>query len=104
MIDGKSILDEMVQRRNEEILAITTKYGLSAEDLLHLMTAPALTPDNVQDYLNNCTKEQLAQHFYISGLVKLAETAEAAQKTHEQQPAPAQTSSSEAGSYEGQPS
>ena len=104
MIDASSILQELNERRDQEVLAIVRKFALTADDLMRILTAPALTPANVQDYLNKCTKEELAQFFYISGLVKLGETVEAAQNSHEQQSAPAKTSSTEAGSDEGHPS
>lgn len=32
-----------------------------------------LNDQNVQEYLNRCTKDQLARFFYVSGLVKLGE-------------------------------
>lgn len=104
MIDAHSILQELNDRRDQEVLAIVRRFALTADDLMRILTAPALTPANVQDYLNKCTKEELANHFYISGLVKLSEAVTEAQKNHEQQPTPAEAGAIEAGSDEGQPS
>lgn len=46
---------------------------------------PVVTAESVQMYLNQCTKEQLAKHFYTSGLIKIAEITkeEHARKQHQ---------------------
>lgn len=69
----------------QEIMKIVRGYGMSAEQLEAALKAPAVTTASVQGYLNQCSKEQLAIHFYTSGLVKIAEIAKHAHAAKQQQ-------------------
>lgn len=55
-------------------MQILAEYGLTPETLRHTLDLPALTPENVQRFLNSSTQEELATYFYTSGLAKLADT------------------------------
>lgn len=55
--------------------------------LTHLEIPTPPTKEAVQSYLNQCSQEQLAHHFYASGLVKLVETTKQANADHKQQQA-----------------
>lgn len=71
-------------------MKILKANGLTADTLDYALkhaVAPALTPTTVQTYLNQCSKEQLAHHFYASGLVKLAEITQQAHADRKQQQA-----------------
>lgn len=58
------------------ILNIFRSAGInSVARLGEALSAPALTEQNIQSYLNQCSKEKLASHFYTSGLIKIAEIA-----------------------------
>lgn len=64
----------------KEILSLFRNNGISSiASLEHILRTPALTPQNIQSYLNQCTKEELANYFYSSGLTKLAEINQYAQ-------------------------
>lgn len=82
----QSIHDEFMQQELEKLKAVIQKYQLTAERIEALAMTPALTYGNVQSFLNECTKEQLADLFYTSGLVKLAEAIEKAQPSHATSP------------------
>lgn len=78
-IPVKSILAEYSAQNLKRINEIVDKYQLTPEKLEALCTAPALTHENVQAYLNACPQKVLAELFYTTGLVKLAEIVEAKQ-------------------------
>lgn len=68
------------ERFTEEVQAVmkvVNGYELNAQSLKKILEAPAFTHANVQAYLNQCTKDQLAQLFYMSSLVKVHEMANA---------------------------
>lgn len=102
-----SIHEEFINQQVEKLKEVIQKYSLTAEAIEALCMAPALTKQNVQAYLNECTKEELAQFFFTAGLVKLAETVEAAQARHDTSLSPNQSApsvgSSEALSDSGKP-
>lgn len=55
------------------ILDLLKAHNMGLPELAHALKQPAFTFDNVQLFLNRCSKEQLASLFYTSGLVKVAE-------------------------------
>lgn len=59
------------------MIGILKSEGVRGVVELQQKLKPAITPHTIQDYLNNCSKEQLAKHFYASGLVKIAEITKA---------------------------
>lgn len=65
-----------------QIMQLLKEYELDLAGLKTTLSMPALTPINVQLFMNQCTKDQLARFFYTSGLVKLAEIAK---QTHDSQ-------------------
>lgn len=66
-----------------EVMQIVKSYGMTPDRLRAALAAPAFTVENVQRFLNQSPKEDLAKYFYTSGLVKLAEIAQQVQ-THAQ--------------------
>ena len=78
-----NIHTEFMQQELDKLKAVIQRYQLTADSIEALCLAPALTKENVQAYLNECSKEELAQFFFTAGLVKLAETVEGAQARHE---------------------
>lgn len=62
-----------VTDRMKAFMAIIDQYGLEPDGLAQALAAPALIKENVQEYLNNCTPDQLAEFFYKSGIVKIIE-------------------------------
>lgn len=70
---------EYFVQQDAKFRAIISKYNLTPEALEALIKSPALNKANVQIYMNGLSKQELAQLFYTTGLVKLAETVEAAQ-------------------------
>ena len=102
---SQSQIQEYFIQQDAKFREIIKKYQLTPEALEALILAPALTMPNVQLFLNDCTKEELANLFYTTGLVKLAEIVEAKQAqhvSHESNPVPP-AGSSEAVPHEGQP-
>ena len=58
-----------------QAMKVLKEFDLTPTELWAHLSAPktpAFTPENVQTYLNMCSKEELARFFYTSGLVKLA--------------------------------
>jgi hypothetical protein len=85
---------KLLEKRGIGIDALGSLLGVLAHNrvktaiqLQGILNTPALTPENIQIYLDHCTKEQLATHFYTSGLVKLAETTKQTHDTRKQQQA-----------------
>ena len=70
-----------------EMITILTTAGIRGVAELQDRLKPRVTSDTVQTYLNQCTKEQLAHHFYASGLIKLAEITQQAHADRKQQQA-----------------
>jgi hypothetical protein len=70
-----------------QAMQVLKAYGLTPETLETALKVPAMTAHNIQTYLNQCTKEQLATHFYTSGLVKLTETIQQANDRKQHQAA-----------------
>lgn len=58
---------------SQQVRKLLDQHKLTVEQLEARLAMPLLTPDNVQKFLNHCTKQELAGYFYASGLVKLAE-------------------------------
>jgi len=69
---------------NAKMIAVVKKYRLTAKKLADVLATPALTPENVQRYLDSCTQEELARHFYTSGLVILAKIAGQVSQQHKE--------------------
>ena len=67
----------------QAVMQIVKSYNMSPDQLRVVLAAPAFTIENVQRFLNQSPKEDLAKYFYTSGLVKLAEIAQQVQ-THAQ--------------------
>lgn len=59
--------------RIRAFMAIIDEYHLEPAGLAQALAAPALILENVQEYLNGCTPNQLAGLFYSSGIAKLVE-------------------------------
>lgn len=74
---------------SRDILATVRSYKLTADQLRTVLAAPALTHENVQLYLNRCSRFVLSQLFYNSGLVKVAELAQENARNAQQEKAPA---------------
>jgi len=72
--------------RIRSFMAIVDEYSLEPEGLARALSTPALTPANVQEYLNSCTSGQLAGLFYSSGIAKIIEQIKA-QRVQEGLPA-----------------
>lgn len=70
---GKSSSQTNKNTDTQRIKELLKQHNLTVDQLTIRLAAPMLTPVNVQRYLNNCSKQELATHFYSSGLVKLAE-------------------------------
>lgn len=75
VLDEFDIPTPMPRVRGEayQAMQVLKSYGMNVEQLKAALAAPALTQQNVQMYLNQCSKEHLAELFYISGLAKIAE-------------------------------
>ena len=75
-----------------QAMKVLKEFDLTPTELWAHLSAPktpAFTPENVQTYLNMCSKEELARFFYTSGLVKLAAIAKHVQanvQAQQQQP------------------
>jgi len=71
----------------QEVMAVLEEHNIKPTELRQRLAIPAMTVDNIQLFLNQCTTEQLSRFFYTSGLAKLAEIAtkasEAKQKASE---------------------
>ena len=59
----------------QEVLTVLKEHNIKPAELRQRLESPPMTVMNIQLFLNQCTKEQLAMLFYTSGLVKLAEIA-----------------------------
>lgn len=57
----------------QQMKKLLEQHNITVEQLEARLAMPLLTPDNVQKFLNRCSKQELAGYFYASGLVKLAE-------------------------------
>lgn len=66
----------------QDIMKLLRAHGLDLSSLTAKLSVTPLTDHTVQEFLNQCSKEQLARFFYISGLSKLAEIAK---QTHDHQ-------------------
>lgn len=65
---------------DSQLLTVAKQANLTADSLEKMLKRPAFTVSNVQAFLNQLPVEQLAQMFYASGLVKVAEIAQQKQK------------------------
>lgn len=89
--DAKAVMAIMEKRSLhavdlDQIMGLLQKNEIfRMSDLEAALSKPAVTPQAVQTYLNQCSKEVLATHFYTSGLVKLAEIAEKANARKQEQ-------------------
>ena len=68
----------------QDIMKLLRAHDLDIVGLTAKLSSTPLTPINVQLFLNQCTKDQLAQFFYTSGLIKLAEIAQQAHANQQQ--------------------
>lgn len=66
---------KLLDYRGIDYTTLLTILDKSATPASTPAPAPTINANTVQAYLNKCSKEQLAIHFYTSGLVKLAEIA-----------------------------
>lgn len=69
----------------QDIMKLLRAHGLDLSGLTAKLSVIPLTAHTVQEFLNQCNKEQLARFFYTSGLVKLTEIAEKAHAKQQQQ-------------------
>lgn len=88
--EAKAVMKLLAERNvtSADLTAILNVFrtaGINSVDRLGaVLSTPALTEQNVQIYLNQCSKEKLASHFYTSGLIKLAEIAKHATERKQQ--------------------
>lgn len=107
VLEERGLLTPVPRLKGEahNVMKGLASMGVSSEDALSLITVlkahniakpaaliekiqqPALTRASVQAYMNQCSKEELATHFYASGLVKLAEITKEANERKKQQQA-----------------
>lgn len=82
--NGIDVVHLRMTTENAKMIAVIKEHKIkSAAKLDQALRVPPLTMENVQLYLNGCSKDQLAQHFYISGLHILQQIAgEASQQHH----------------------
>lgn len=87
-------LAQPVARLKDEayrVMKILEDNNISPDELETALTHPEIptppTKEAVQIYLNQCSQEQLAKHFYASGLIKLAEITQEANAKRKQQQA-----------------
>lgn len=75
VLEEKGLATPVARIKGEayQVMQVLKGYNMNVEQLKAALAAPALTMDNVQRFLNTCSKEQLAALFYTSGLVKIAE-------------------------------
>lgn len=65
-----------LQNEARAVMRVLTKYGIDgAIGLETRLNQTMLSIENIQIFLNQCNKKQLASLFYTSGLVKLTEIA-----------------------------
>lgn len=70
-----------------QVMQLLKQHNLDIDSLKDLLARPIMTVQNVQLFLNQCTKEELARFFYVSGLAKLAEIAAKTNANQQQQAA-----------------
>ena len=70
----------------QEVLTVLKEHNIKPTELRQRLESPPMTVMNIQMFLNQCTKEQLAMLFYTSGLVKLAEIAKQSHENQQQEP------------------
>lgn len=90
VLEERDLLTPVPRIKGEayKMMRLLKLAGISdAEELKELLLPPVLDPAIVQIYLNDCSKEKLATHFYTSGLVKLAEITQQTHATRKQQQA-----------------
>lgn len=75
-----------------QVMQLLKTHNLDLAGLTDILTGKVHLPiptsvfiRSVQTYLNNCTKEELAAHFYTSGMAKLAEMARRIQANQQAQ-------------------
>lgn len=90
VLEEKGLATPVARLKGEayQVMQVVKEFGLDAQRLRAALTAPALTFNNVQFFLNQCPPEQLGQLFYKSGLIKLVEALKA--QTRQSAPVPAQ--------------
>ena len=75
----------------QEVLTVLKEHNIKPTELRQRLESPPMTVMNIQLFLNQCTKEQLAMLFYTSGLVKLAEIAKQSHENQQQQTQPSES-------------
>lgn len=75
-LDAKAIIDLATNQAVLEILSVVQAHGLTASTLRDRLAQPIFSQQNIQHYLNHCSNEQLAHHFYEAGIRKVIEAAE----------------------------
>ena len=93
-LDAKSIIDAAANQAVLEILSVVQAHGLTASSLRDRLNQPVFSKQNIQHYLNHCTNEQLAAHFYEAGIQKVIETAAKHQAKTQNAPTPNQSDTS----------
>ena len=73
-LDAKSIIDAAANQAVLEILSVVQAHGLTASSLRDRLNQPVFSKQNIQHYLNHCTNEQLAAHFYEAAVQKVIES------------------------------
>ena len=56
----------------QEVLTVLKEHNIKPAELRQRLESLPMTVMNIQLFLNQCTKEQLARLFYTSGLINLA--------------------------------
>jgi len=56
-----------------QAMQVLKRHNLTVEQLDAALSRPVLSFESVQQYLNTCSREQLAKLFYNSSLIKIAE-------------------------------
>lgn len=74
-LDAKTIIDATANQAVLEILSVVQAHGLTASSLRDRLNQPVFSKQNIQHYLNQCTNEQLAAHFYEAAVQKVIESA-----------------------------
>ena len=75
VLEERSLATPVARVKGEayQAMQILKEHNLTVEQLKYTLSLPALTFDNVQQFLYRCSRDELAKLFYNSGLVKLSE-------------------------------
>lgn len=84
--DSTQLLADM-----QEVMSVLQEHNIKPSELRQRLESPAMTVMNIQLFLNQCTKDQLAKLFYTSGLVKLAEIATQSHANQQQATQPSES-------------